>query len=161
MTAGAIALTGFMGAGKSTIARRLADRTGLPWLDLDELLVARWGPIPAQFARDGEAVFRAREAQLIDELCDGVPRILALGGGAYVARANRDRLRGHYVTVFLDVPLETLRERVGGDAGRPLWDDAVEARFRARQASYAEADRVVAAGAMSPDAVVDRILEVA
>ncbi len=158
MSRGSVALTGFMGAGKSTIGRALSVRLGVPFVDLDAVIEAAHGPIGEQFARDGEAAFRRREAEALAALCDGVPRVLALGGGAYVAADNRVTLRPHYLTVFLDAPLDVIEQRVGGQPGRPLWDDAVVERFRARRPMYAMADLTIDATG-SVDEVVARIEE--
>jgi shikimate kinase / 3-dehydroquinate synthase len=108
-----IALVGFMGAGKTTVGRALAARLGWPFLDLDEILVARFGPIADQVARDGLGSFREREAGLVRELCDGAPRVLAAGGGTFADPASRDALRASYRTIWLDATLPELSTRLG------------------------------------------------
>ncbi len=140
-----------MGVGKSTIGRALAEQTGLPFVDLDEALTRRHGPIVAQFANDGEAAFRERESALLLELCDGTPRVLATGGGTWVADANRTALRAHYALVVLTAPLQVLQERVTGE-GRPNWAGATEL-FASRAAAYADADLTVDATAPVADIV--------
>ena len=151
-----VALGGFMGSGKTTVGARLAGRMGLPFVDMDAVLAERHGAIPRQFVEDGEQVFRARESSLLAELCDGVPRVLATGGGAWVREEHRALLRRDYWTIVLQASLDELAERVGGGAGRPLWADAV-ALFETRREAYADADLVVDTGGIDVDAVVARI----
>ncbi|MEJ5200370.1 MAG: shikimate kinase, partial [Anaerolineae bacterium] len=88
-----IVLTGFMGTGKTSIGREVAARLGRPFVDLDDLIVARAGKsIPAIFAEDGEAAFRALEAALCREMAEPSGIVLAVGGGAVVSEANRRAL---------------------------------------------------------------------
>jgi shikimate kinase len=107
-----VALVGFMGAGKSTVGRALADRVGWPMVDLDQILVERHGPIDAQIRGEGIAVFRARERAAALALCDGGLRVLATGGGTFEDAEVRDALRAAYRTVFLDVPLDVIAARL-------------------------------------------------
>ncbi len=153
-----VALGGFMGVGKTTVGRRLADRLGLPFADTDALLAARHGPIPAQFEAEGEAAFRAREAALIAELCDGTPRVVATGGGVWVASALRDLLAADHRLVVLTASLATLRARVGQASGRPLWAEA-ERLLAERAPAYAQADLTVATDGRSIEEVVERIVQ--
>jgi len=154
-----VALTGFMGAGKTTVGRALAAAMGAAFLDVDAALVEAHGPIARQFRDDGEAAFREREACLVQAWVDREDSgIVALGGGAWHLPSVQEALWGRAATVFLDVPLDVARARVVRDEERPLWDDSVAARFQARQAGYREADLRVDASAPVA-AVVDRILE--
>jgi shikimate kinase len=152
-----LALAGFMGVGKTTVGRRLAMRVGLPFCDLDALLTERFGPIAAQWAEVGEAGFRAREAALVAELCDGTPRVVALGGGTWVDPKNRARLREHYRAIVLDAPLEVVRQRIGSGEGRPLAGELAE-RYAARREVYQDADLIVDA-TLPIEVVIDRIVE--
>jgi shikimate kinase len=154
-TSRGIAIGGFMGAGKTTVGRQLAARLGLPFVDLDEVLERTHGPIRAQFEREGEAVFRARERALVGELCDGVPRVLATGGGTWADPENRRRLRLTYRTVVLQAPLDVLLARCAhGD--RPLLVVARE-RYAERAAAYDDADRVLDVAHLGVDEVVEAL----
>ena len=147
-----------MGAGKSTVGRRLAERLGLPFVDTDDLLSERFGPIPAQFADEGEAVFRAREAEIVTEIVAGPPVVAATGGGLWVDPKNRARLREAFDLVVLDAPLDVLATRVGAGAGRPLWGDDVAARYAARRPAYADADLRIDVSHKDPDTIVEEIV---
>jgi shikimate kinase len=118
-----IVLVGFMGAGKTTVGTLLAARLGLPFLDSDQVIEQRAGrPVRQIFAEDGEPAFRTLEHQVIAELLDGPPVVLALGGGAPEHPATRDKLVGAQV-VYLHVSYEHALQRVGGDRdpkSRPL-----------------------------------------
>ena len=129
-----ISLTGFMGCGKSSTGRALAERLGARFVDLDAEIVAREGrPIPDIFRDGGEAAFRAVELAslraVLDEASAGQQTtVLALGGGALTVPAARDIILAETECVFLRTRLETIRERLGAaDASRPLFADA-EAR---------------------------------
>lgn len=133
-----IVLVGFMGAGKSTVGRSLADRLGLPFLDSDTVIEERAGRSIAQiFASDGESAFRALEAATIADLLDGPSAVLALGGGACGNPTTRGRLAGHTV-VHLEVSFDQALARVGADPRRPvLAAPDLADRYAARQADYA------------------------
>ncbi|MEN0061969.1 MAG: shikimate kinase [Myxococcota bacterium] len=158
-TEGTIALTGFMGAGKTTVGACLADRLGRPFVDLDRVIEATHGPIPALFADRGEAAFRALEAEALAEQLDGPPRILATGGGTLIDPANQVRLATTY-RVWLRVAWDTVEARIDSTRpDRPLWDASARARFAARQPLYADnADQIVDVDGRTPDAVVDAII---
>ena len=114
-------LVGMMGAGKTTVGRLLARRLKRPFYDSDEEIERRCGVrIPVIFDIEGEAGFRAREAQLLAELTalDGV--VLGTGGGAVLAEENRHRLAARGTVVYLRATPEDLYERVKHDRNRPL-----------------------------------------
>jgi shikimate kinase / 3-dehydroquinate synthase len=133
-----LALIGFMGAGKSTIGRQVAERTGRQFVDTDEEIERRHGPIPELFER-GEPEFRALEEQVVAEALGGPVSVLALGGGAVLSEGTRDRLRAHAFTVWLDVDAETAWERVRG-SDRPLARDPHDFHrlFEQREPVYGE-----------------------
>jgi shikimate kinase len=108
-----IVLVGPMGAGKSAVGRVVAERLRRPFLDVDEEIErAAAMPIAEIFARDGEAFFRAREAEVIARLLAARPGILATGGGAWMARGNREAIDRSGVSVWLDAPMDVLWQRL-------------------------------------------------
>ncbi|MFB3828686.1 MAG: shikimate kinase [Bryobacteraceae bacterium] len=160
-----IFLVGFMGSGKTTVGRLLAERLGWPFADVDDDIEARERTtITEIFAARGEEEFRRVETEAIRErvraVCTGMPMVVALGGGAFARPENRALLRDHGITVWLDCALETLQARVAGAEHRPLARDP--ARFAElygeRAESYARADFRVDAAAGDPEAVVEQIL---
>jgi shikimate kinase len=157
-------LVGFMGCGKSTVGRLLAQRLGWRFFDLDEELERRQGRTIAQiFAEQGEPYFRDVERRLLDETLTGSeePTVVALGGGTFAQADNFDRLRADGgVSVWLDCPLEELRRRCRGLLNRPLFRDAASFRqlFEQRLPYYQKADFRVDADRHDPAAVVEEIL---
>ncbi|MBD0291610.1 MAG: 3-dehydroquinate synthase [Thermoleophilia bacterium] len=124
-----LALVGFMGAGKTAVGREVARLARRPFLDTDEEIVRRHGPIPRLFAEQGEAGFRALEEAVVAEaLAADEPSVLALGGGAVTAGATRARLARRAFSVHLRVEPDEAWARVRG-SDRPLARDA--SRFRA------------------------------
>ncbi|MEV4417276.1 shikimate kinase [Catellatospora sp. NPDC049609] len=113
-------LVGAPGAGKSTVGRLLADAYGVSFRDTDADIEAAAGkPISEIFIDEGEQHFRALEAAAVAAALDGHDGVLALGGGAILAEANRDLLAGHTV-IYLSVELSDAVSRVGLGQGRPL-----------------------------------------
>lgn len=161
-----IVLTGFMGSGKTTVGRKLAERLGWRFMDLDSRIVERAGmSIVEVFRRHGEPAFREIEAEVLHKAIGEVvgherSAVFALGGGTLTRPENLERLRGAGAfLVWLDCSVDELLGRCAGVTDRPLFSD--EASFRRlyweRRAIYALADlRVEASG--EPGQVVDRIL---
>lgn len=113
-------MVGPPGAGKSTVGRAVAERLGVPFADIDEIIEARAGKtVPEIFFDDGEDVFRVLEVETIAEVLETFVGVLALGGGAIMNEGTRTRLAGQTV-VFLSVELADAVKRVGLGAGRPL-----------------------------------------
>ena len=120
-----ITLTGFMGSGKTTVGKVLADFLGCPFMDLDDLVVKKAGKsIPDIFAQDGEPAFRLLEAQVLRKTVEKYAEstaVLALGGGAVLAPASAALLHEKTVCIYLRATLDTLLARLAGEtAGRPL-----------------------------------------
>lgn len=157
---GNIALVGPMGSGKSHVGRLLAARLGLDFADVDADIEADAGmPIPAIFASEGEAGFRARESRILLNLLQRQGQVIATGGGAVLDAGNRAAIRSATLVVYLQVaPAEQLR-RLAGDASRPLLDVDDRARRLAelqvqREPLYREvATVVIETGQRSPEDV--------
>ncbi|NVN11174.1 3-dehydroquinate synthase [Nguyenibacter vanlangensis] len=147
-----IVLVGLMGAGKTTIGRRLAARLGMPFVDADvEIERAAGCSIADLFRRYGEAEFRKGEHRVIRRILDGGPLILATGGGAFMDPATRAVIRDRGVSVWLRCPLPVLVRRVQGRTHRPLLNggnprDILAALIDIRHPIYAEADITVDCG---------------
>ena len=116
-----VVLVGMMGAGKTAVGKALALRLGVPFLDSDaEIERAANATIPEIFARDGEAFFRDREAEVIGRLLNGPPAVISTGGGAFMAERNRQTIAAHGVSLWLDATLDVLWDRVRHKENRPL-----------------------------------------
>ncbi|GAA4793573.1 shikimate kinase [Lysobacter hankyongensis] len=116
-----LVLVGPMGAGKSSIGRRLARTCGLPFVDLDREIETRAGTdIPMIFAHEGEAGFRRRERETLADLLEGAPCVLATGGGAVLDPDNRARMRRRGFVVYLCIDVDTQLARLANDRSRPL-----------------------------------------
>jgi shikimate kinase len=158
-----VALVGLMGAGKSSIGRRLAQRFKVPFVDCDnEIEAAAGASIEEIFARHGEAAFRDGERRVIARLLEGPVQVLATGGGAFMDAATRDLMREHAVSVWLRAELDLLLARVGRRNNRPLLmhsdPRAVLTRLIAeRHPVYAEADIVVDTIEGPPEATLERV----
>ena len=155
-----IVLIGFMGAGKTTVGRLLADRLGLPFLDSDEVVETSEGlSVRELFELRGEAGFRRIEAATIIELLNGPEVVLAVGGGALATPEVRAALVGNQV-VLLDVAFEEALERVADDPGRPmLHQPGLSGLYDRRQDAYrAAAEVAVPVSGRSPREVVDDVL---
>jgi shikimate kinase/3-dehydroquinate synthase len=139
-----LAISGFMGAGKSTVGVRVAELTARPFVDLDRLIEQRHGRIPELFEVRGEVEFRRLEEETLNEVLGGPDAVIALGGGAVMSPLSRERLSSRAFTVFLDVSVETAWKRVRG-SDRPLAQKEAEFRklYESRQSAYAEAANAI------------------
>jgi len=159
-----ITLTGFMGGGKTTVGRLLADALGCPFMDLDDLVVKKAGKsIPDIFAQDGEPAFRQLEAQVLRKTVEKYAEstaVLALGGGAVLAPASAALLHEKTVCIYLRATLDTLLARLEGEtAGRPLADASLADRLASREPIYEETAHVIIdTDGLSPDEVADEII---
>ena len=159
-----ITLTGFMGSGKTTVGKVLADFLGCPFMDLDDLIVKKAGKsIPEIFAEDGEPAFRQLEARLLRQTVEKYTEntvVLALGGGAVTAPASAALLREKTVCIYLRATLETLQSRLEGEtAGRPLADASLADRLAAREPLYEQTAHVIIdTDGLSPEEIADEII---
>jgi shikimate kinase len=116
-----IVLVGLMGAGKTSVGRRLAEKLGIPFVDADHEIEAAAGkPIREIFADHGEAYFREGERRVIQRLIGNGAQVLATGGGAYINEETRARIQQQGVSVWLRAALPLLMKRVGKRNDRPL-----------------------------------------
>ena len=160
-----IVLVGLMGAGKTSIGRRLAARLALPFRDADtEIELAAGCTIPELFSRYGEDDFRAGERRVIRRLLSGDPLVLAFGGGAFMDPETRAIAREEAVSVWLRCPLGTLLQRVSGRDNRPLLSDGdpgeiLRRLMDVRDPVYAEADLIIDCDDEGPDATTERVVD--
>lgn len=116
-----VVITGFMGTGKSSVGRMVAERLGMRFVDMDEVIEAREGmPITDMFARYGEGAFRAVETALAGELGAREGLVIATGGGTMMSPENRTALGENGLIVCLTCAAEEILRRLGGDATRPM-----------------------------------------
>ena len=159
---GNLYLTGFMGAGKSTVGRELASVLKRSFVDLDEAIVARLGmPVIQAFARLGEEGFRDAERSELKRLARRQRLVVAVGGGAPESAENRRVMRASGRMLHLDASLEICRARLGPaeTAQRPLWRDetALAGLFERRREIYADCDFNVLTDGLSPQAVAEAL----
>ena len=162
MTTDKIYLVGFMAAGKTTVARALAGRLGWRAEDVDELIEARERrPVADIFAKQGEAYFRTVEREILRLLLPIRHAVVATGGGTFMDAENRTAINLDGLSVWLDVPFDTVLSRIPADGRRPLAADRMqmERLFAARQAMYAQAHMHVSAGAAPAEEIAEQILD--
>ena len=160
-----IVLVGMMGAGKSTVGRRLAKQLGWRFFDSDSQVMAETGrTVPELFAERGEAAFRAEEARVLAEALSGPePVVVSAAGGVVLSESNRKLLTQSGTVVWLRADPQTLARRVGTGEGRPLLGDdpaaALVDLYEVRRPLYESvASVVVDVDGLSPHQVVDRVL---
>jgi shikimate kinase len=159
-----IVLVGMMGAGKSSIGRRLAAELGLPFIDADtEIETAAGMTIPEIFEAHGEPYFRSGEARVIARLLEGGPQVLASGGGAFVNPKTRALIRERGVSVWLKAEVDVLLRRIRRRSDRPLLktgdpEQALRRLVNERYPVYAEADVTVHSQDVAHEAIVADIL---
>lgn len=158
-----IVLTGFMGTGKSTVGRLLAERLGWRWVDTDALIEERHGPIPRIFAEHGEERFRELEREVAAELAGGHSTIIATGGRLLLDPDNEAALGATGVIVCLSASTEELVTRLAdGAGGRPLLQGGdpaarIGALLAERAAAYGRFPQVVTDG-LHPGEVADAVV---
>jgi len=159
-----VVLVGLMGAGKTSVGRRLAARLGLPFRDADHEIEAAAGcTVEEYFARYGEPAFRVGERKVIARLISEMPvHILATGGGAFMDERTRQLIRQHALSVWLRADLEQLLARTARRANRPLLKqgnprEILEQLMQIRYPVYAEAELVINSADGPPEDTVDRL----
>ena len=153
-----IVLVGMMGAGKSSIGRRLASRLGIPFVDADgEIESAAGMTIPEIFDKHGEPYFRAGEARVIARLLDSGPQVLATGGGAVMDQSTRDLIQIKGISVWLKADLDVLMKRTKRRNDRPL-AEKIKDLLPEREPLYALADITVQSRDEPHDTIVDEII---
>jgi shikimate kinase len=157
-----IYLVGFMGAGKSTVARALGKRLDWKVEDVDTVIERdERRDIPTIFRQDGEPYFRAREREVLIGLLPERGAVVASGGGTFSDPANRELMLRDGAVVWLDAPFTTVLGRVPLDGRRPLAADRLEMEqlYNQRLAAYGQAHLRVDAGRGSVEELVDQIVE--
>jgi shikimate kinase len=153
-----IVLVGMMGAGKSSVGRRLAARLSIPFVDADAEIEAAAGmSIPEIFEQHGEAYFRAGEARVIARLLDCGPQVMATGGGAVMDPGTRALIREKGVSVWLKADLDVLLKRTRRRSDRPLVD-RIKDLLPEREPVYAQSDIAVQSRDEPHDTIVDEIV---
>jgi shikimate kinase len=159
-----IVLVGMMGAGKSSVGRRVALRLGIPFVDADtEIEKAAGMAITDIFAIRGEAEFRAGEARVILRLLEGGPQVLATGGGAFINPDTRAAIAAKGISIWLKAEPDVLMKRIKRRQDRPLLhtaDPAATLRklLEEREPVYALADLTVQSREVTHDRIVDEIV---
>lgn len=159
-----LVLAGFMGTGKSAVGRLVAARLGREFVDIDQLIETRAGrTIPRIFEEEGEAVFRALEAEACQELSVGQSWVVATGGWALGLPANRAAVEAGGVVICLGADVPTLVGRLGGADGRPMlqdaeWEMRLERLLAQRRPTYRSFPLQVDTSRLTPDQVADRVI---
>jgi shikimate kinase len=163
MPVGNIVLTGFMGTGKSTVARELARLTGMLAVELDaEIEQHAAKSIPEIFSSDGEDAFRDMESLVLARFMQGSNQVISTGGGAVIRQDNRDAMSRGGVVICLTATASNILARTGG-SDRPLLktDDPlakIEELLAAREAFYHTAEVIIETGELSPLQIAQEIL---
>ncbi len=157
-----IYLCGFMGCGKSSAGRILAEKLGCGFCDMDEYIVEKEKmKIPQIFAEKGEKYFRDTETKAIRELSE-TEGVVACGGGAMLKKENAEIAAEKGITVYIDVPFEVCYGRISGDKNRPIvmnnTKEELEFIYDSRVNVYRENSTVVVSGSGSAEDVADRIM---
>ena len=161
-----IVLIGMMGAGKSTIGRRMAARLRLPFTDADtEIETAHAGmTIPEIFATHGEPYFRDGEARVIARLLESGPAVIATGGGAFMREETRGRIRDKAVSIWLKADADVIMRRVRRRSDRPLLQNpdpegTVNRLLGEREPFYGNADLTILSRDVPHDRIVDECID--
>lgn len=161
----AVVLVGMMGAGKSSVGRRLAKALDLPFVDADaEIEKAAGMSITDIFAKHGEPEFRAGERRVVARLLEEHPSVIATGGGAWMDDTTRAKVRARGVSVWLKAEIDTLLKRVKKRGGRPLLktgdpEQVLRDLLAVREPVYAEADVTVVSREVPHEVMVSETLD--
>lgn len=160
-----IVLIGLMGAGKTTLGRRLSKHLDLPFKDADQEIEAAAGmDVTEFFATFGEDKFRDGEEKVISRLLDNGPQILATGGGAYMRQATRDNIKQNGISIWLRGDLELLMERIALRQTRPLLQvdnpkEVMQKLIDERYPVYAQADITIDTIDAPHNVMIDKLLK--
>jgi shikimate kinase len=153
-----IVLVGMMGAGKSSIGRRLAGRLGIPFIDADtEIETAAGMTIPEIFDKHGEPYFRAGEARVIARLLDNGPQVLATGGGSVMDPQTRALIGQKGISIWLKADIDVLLKRTKRRNDRPLVEK-IKDLLPVREPIYAQADIIIQSRDEPHDTIIDEIM---
>ncbi len=153
-----IVLIGMMGAGKSSIGRRLATRLGIPFVDADtEIESAAGMTIPEIFDRHGEPYFRAGEARVIARLLDNGPQVLATGGGSVMDPQTRALIGEKGISIWLRADIDVLLKRTKRRNDRPL-AERIKDLLPQREPVYAQSDIVVQSRDEPHETIINEIM---
>ena len=153
-----IVLVGMMGAGKSSIGRRLASRLGIPFIDADtEIESAAGMTIPEIFEKHGEPYFRAGEARVIARLLDNGPQVLATGGGSVMDPQTRVLIGQKGISIWLKADIDVLLKRTKRRNDRPLVEK-IKDLLPVREPIYAQADIIIQSRDEPHDTIIDEIM---
>ena len=153
-----IVLVGMMGAGKSSIGRRLASRLGIPFIDADTEIVSAAGmTIPEIFEKHGEPYFRAGEARVIARLLDNGPQVLATGGGSVMDPQTRALIGQKGISIWLKADIDVLLKRTKRRNDRPLVEK-IKDLLPVREPIYAQADIIIQSRDEPHDTIIDEIM---
>ena len=153
-----IVLIGMMGAGKSSIGRRLASRLGIPFIDADtEIESAAGMTIPEIFEKHGEPYFRAGEARVIARLLDNGPQVLATGGGSVMDPQTRALIGQKGISIWLKADIDVLLKRTKRRNDRPLVEK-IKDLLPVREPIYAQSDIIIQSRDEPHDTIIDEIM---
>ena len=158
-----IILIGFMGTGKSSVGRALAERFGWPYIDTDAEIerVAGQG-IPSIFAERGEIGFRQMETEVVKHVLSQEEQVVSTGGGSVLAEVNRECMKDNGWVIALAATEDTIIARVTGDPHRPLLAGNVQERVQTllaqRKDAYRFADETIETDTLSVDEIVNRVI---
>jgi shikimate kinase len=156
-----ITLAGFMGTGKSTVGRLVAERLGWRFVDTDEIIETRSGHTIAEiFAQGGESAFRQLEAEVCPEMAALVHQVIAVGGGALLNPVIRECVQTHSLLIALTCDLDEIMRRVGNAPARPLYTpdrEQLAELLNARAAHYASMPYHIDTTPLTPEQTAEEV----